>query len=313
VYCPQASRAVNAFVAVTDNEWFRYLSSLPEVDEVNFWQPSGGRAFRVLQPGEPLLFKLHAPLNYIVGGGFFVKWSSLPCSLAWEAFGPKNGTPSLEVMRARIEYYRRIRPSPLDYEIGCTVLAQPFFFPRDEWIDAPADFHRNIVVGKTYSLSPPGGTWLWEAVQSRLLAMAPPSEDPVVEMFGDPVPVRPRLGQGSFRVLVTDTYQRHCAITGEKILPVLQAAHIKPVSAGGFHDIRNGLLLRSDIHTLFDRGYVTVAPDHRVRVSRSLRNDWHNGESYLQLNGQDVWVPASQADRPRSDFLEWHADTIFRG
>ncbi len=304
---------MNAFVAVTDNDWFRFLSSLPGVDEVNFWQPSGGRAFRVLQPGEPLLFKLHAPENFIAGGGFFVKWSPLPCSLAWEAFGPKNGTPSLELMRARIEHYRRVPPSPVDYEIGCIVLTQPFFFPRDEWIPAPTDFHPNIVVGKTYSLSPPGGTWLWEAVQSRLVAMTPPAEDPVMEMFGKPLPVRPRLGQGSFRVLVTDTYERHCAITGEKILPVLQAAHIKPVSAGGLHDVRNGLLLRSDVHTLFDRGYMTVTPDHRARVSGALREEWHNGEHYMSLDGQEVWMPARPDDRPRQDFLEWHSDVVFRG
>ena len=45
----------------------------------------------------------------------------------------------------------------------------------------------------------------------------------------------PRLGQGGFRVLVTDTYRRRCAVTGERTLPVLQAAHIRPVTAGGLH------------------------------------------------------------------------------
>jgi len=304
---------VRAYVAVTDNEWFRFLDALPEVDEVNFWQPSGGRRFRALEAGEVLLFKLHSPQNYIVGGGFFVSWSRLPCSLAWEAFGPKNGVPTLEAMRKRIEHYRRIAPNPVDdYEIGCILLTDPFFFPRDEWIPAPADFHPNVVQGKTYDLRPPGGTWLWEAVQSRLLALAPPSEDPVAAMFSEPRLVRTRLGQGAFRVLVTDTYERRCAVTREKILPVLQAAHIRPVSAGGRHDVRNGLLLRSDIHTLFDRGYVTVTPDRQLRVSGRLREDWHNGENYLGLDGLEIWVPSNLDDRPAPEFLEWHADTVFR-
>ena len=48
----------------------------------------------------------------------------------------------------------------------------------------------------------------------------------LTRIYGDPVLVRPRLGQGTFRVLVTDNYRRRCAVTGEKALPVLDAAHI---------------------------------------------------------------------------------------
>ena len=132
-------------------------------------------------------------------------------------------------------------------------------------------------------------------------------------MFGDPVPVRPRLGQGSFRVVVTDIYERRCAITRERVLPVLEAAHIKPVKDGGRHETTNGLLLRSDIHRLFDRGYVTVTPDHRFRVSRKLKEDFHNGEEYLQLAGSELWLPRAADDRPNREFLEWHADLVFRG
>ena len=82
------------WVGVTDEDWFTQLSRL-RPDEVNFWQPSGSRAFRALEPGELFLFKLHSPKNFIVGGGHFVRYSSLPASLAWDAFSEKNGvTPS---------------------------------------------------------------------------------------------------------------------------------------------------------------------------------------------------------------------------
>jgi len=91
--------------------------------------------------------------------------------------------------------------------------------------------------------------------------------------YGSPYLVRPRLGQGAFRVLVIDAYQRRCAITGERTLPVLQAAHIKPHASSGPHEVRNGLLLRADLRILFDRGYVTVTPDLRVEVSRRIRED----------------------------------------
>lgn len=307
---------MNTFVAVTDAEWFRFLSGLSDVDDVNFWQPSA-RTFRVLQVGEPLLFKLHAPESFIVGGGFFVRRSPYPCSIAWEVFGQRNGAATLEEMRRRIERYRRAPASNEDYQIGCIVLSQPFFFDRADWFPPPDDFHPNIQTGKRYDLSaPPHGTKLWEEVALRTMARELDLDIEVeVEpgrMFGEPLLIRPRLGQGAFRVLVTETYERRCAITGEKILPVLQAAHIRPVTAEGLHRVDNGLLFRSDVHTLFDTGYATVTPDYRFRVSRRLRDDFHNGEYYLSLDQREIWVPPRPTDRPDRAALEWHSDTVFR-
>lgn len=119
---------VKLVVAVTDRAWFDQLSALPDLDEVNFWAP-GGASFRALGQGELFLFKLHAPNNFIVGGGVFAYSNTLPCSLAWQAFGEKNGARSLAEMRARIARYRKTDPrSRDDFEIGCRILTQPFFF-----------------------------------------------------------------------------------------------------------------------------------------------------------------------------------------
>jgi putative restriction endonuclease len=92
----------NAYVGITDRDWFEFLRSREDLDEVNFWQPGGRTQFRALSVDEPFLFKLHSPLNYIVGGGFFTHSSLLPCSLAWEAFGEKNGADFLSKMRRQI-------------------------------------------------------------------------------------------------------------------------------------------------------------------------------------------------------------------
>ena len=65
---------VRAYVGVTDDNWYRFLAGSGHptgVTEVNFWQPSGAREFRVLAPGEPFFFKTHYPHNKLVGGGFF--------------------------------------------------------------------------------------------------------------------------------------------------------------------------------------------------------------------------------------------------
>jgi putative restriction endonuclease len=303
------------WLGVTDGDWYRFLSQRPHLDEVNFWQPGGNREFSALSPGELFLFKLHYPENVIVGGGFFATSSILPCSLAWETFGEKNGASTYAEMRRRIEKYRRSSPEPHeDYKVGCIILEQPFFLEKSAWINVPSSFAKNIVQGKTYDLASQDGRMLWESVQSAFQTPRASNEhaaDTPRPMYGEPMLMKPRLGQGAFRVLVTDTYQRRCAITREKALPVLQAAHIRPVAEGGQHEVSNGLLLRSDVHTLFDRGYVTISPDFQFRVSRRLKADFDNGEHYVQLEGTKIWVPPRVQDQPKREFLEWHAETMF--
>ena len=53
--------------------------------------------------------------------------------------------------------------------------------------------------------------------------------------------------------------------------------------------------------------------DHRVRVSRRLKKDFDNGEHYYQLDSSQLWMPNRSEDRPNREFLQWHADTVFRG
>jgi len=307
-----------AFVGVTDRDWYEFLSSRPDLPEVNFWQPGGRMRFKALAPGDLFLFKLHSPNNYIVGGGFFAASSLLPLSLAWDTFGAMNGVASLAEMRNRVAKFRSVRARPNeDFTIGNVVLEQTFFLTREAWIPIPSDFSLNIVQGKTYDLDQGSGRELWIALESRLqqrdfVSTQRNVADGVVgRMFSDPVLARRRLGQGAFRILVTDTYERQCAVTREHTLPVLQAAHIRPVTQAGEHQVSNGLLLRSDVHTLFDRGYVTVTPDLKFRVSLRLNDDWRNGKIYNQLDGQSIHIPKQPSCRPGPLQLEWHADTIF--
>jgi putative restriction endonuclease len=92
---------------------------------------------------------------------------------------------------------------------------------------------------------------------------------------------------------------------------VLEAAHIRPVSEGGEHLLSNGMLLRSDVHTLFDRGYVTVTPQYEFRASQRLRDEFQNGEEYFAMEGRDLWLPPNLDDQPNREFLQWHNDVMF--
>jgi len=132
--------------------------------------------------------------------------------------------------------------------------------------------------------------------------------------YGKEYLIKGRLGQGAFRILVTSAYNRNCAISGEKALPVLQAAHIKPYNENGPNSVDNGILLRSDLHILFDRGYITVTPNYKIEVSRKIKGEFDNGKHYYSYNGNKLSVlPQLSDERPNLDFIKWHNENIFRG
>lgn len=134
------------------------------------------------------------------------------------------------------------------------------------------------------------------------------------ERYGSGQIVYPRLGQGAFRVVVTEAYHRRCAISGERTLPVLQAAHIKPYSLEGPHHPHNGLLLRQDLHTLFDRGYITISENLDIEVSKRIKQDYGNGREYYAFHGKKlIEIPERTIDRPDAQFLQWYNENIYLG
>lgn len=301
------------WVGVTDKDWFEFLFAR-RPDEVNFWQPSSRPVVQFLEPGVPFLFKLHSPHNYVVGGGFFVRFSALPARLAWEAFQDNNGVPDYQSLKRRIEQYRN-EPVRGDPEIGCNILNSPFFFEQKDWIPVPEDWARNIVRGKTYDTADNAGLRLWNQVEGRLQAL--PNfvlQAQAAARYGAEYLARARLGQGAFRILVIEAYHRRCAVTAERTLPVLEAAHIRPYSDQGPHLVSNGLLLRSDIHTLYDEGYLTVTDDLRVEVSRKIKEEFQNGREYYTYHGKQLAeLPSLPDQRPSPEFLRWHNEHVYLG
>ena len=332
---------MRAFVANTDADWYRHLSRLAAapsgLEEANFWKPSGGTNFKALSFGEPLVFKLKKAHGHaVVGFGLFAAFRRLSVREAWDAFGAANGAASLADVVSRVGKYVRTPPGeplPRTHRIGCILLAAPVFFPREMWVPGPADWSDNTVTGKTYDTTSGEGRRVWQACQERAvtLGQALDLDDPVRpptgisgdrgaqrtlfnvddrERYGAERTVRPRLGQGTFRYALEQAYGR-CAVTGEHSLPALDAAHIVPYGDGGDHALENGLLLRADVHRLFDRGYVTVTGDYEFRVSRRLREDYDNGRVYYQHDGQTIWTPGAPYPKPDPERLERHATERF--
>lgn len=109
-----------------------------------------------------------------------------------------------------------------------------------------------------------------------------------------------RLGQPEFRTKALNGFQGACAITRCSVAGTLQAAHVIAVGKGGNHSVDNCLLLRADIHNLFDLGLITVNAKLLVRVA-----DVVTEPGYRALDGVRIPVPLG-ASRPR--FLKALAD-----
>jgi putative restriction endonuclease len=314
---------IRGLVALTDLNWFNFLrgwSSGRELDEVNFWRPRAQNEFRALNPGDPFFLRLKNPVNAVVGYGFFAHATRLPVPTAWDAFAEKNGDPTFERFVSRIANYRGEAISQtIEGELTCLILRSVTFLPEERWLGwaDEQDFARNIVSFKSYDLGVPPGTLLQDLLRNSEPEEFTTSRFQLVEQdvrLRAETTAAIREGQGVFRVRVLDAYQRRCAVTGERTLPVLEAAHIQRYLGPKSNHIQNGLSLRADLHRLFDTGYVTVTPDLRFQVSKKLRDDFENGRVYYELEGRPLLVlPRRQEEQPSLEALEWHANHVFKG
>jgi putative restriction endonuclease len=205
------------------------------------------------------------------------------------------------------------------------VLTNPLFFEERDWIEIPSNWANSIVQGKSYDTNETIGAQLWSKVEAQLYRYLPVEsmvestnqfmvQEPTAPTYGELYMQKIRVGQGAFRVLITDAYKRKCAVTGEKTLPVLEAAHIKSYSESGPQITSNGILLRSDMHKLFDSGYLTITPNYKIEISNRIKEEFQNGREYYQYHGKDLsTIPIQDADKPNNQYIEWHNTNIYKG
>lgn len=311
---------MNGFIAHTDRAWWNFHRARGAGEEVNFFRPRGGR-FHALAPGEPFFFRLKRPVNKIAGYGLFARSDELEAWDAWETYGEANGTASEEEFLALATKLAR-RPVEADSVVGCVAVTGCVFFTEDEWVLEPPSFNPQNLRGARIDLETVDGRALWEACLVRTAAddapplgaatgpQGPPTSGP---RLGRPHLVASRLGQGSFRLSVRDAYGSCCAVTGEPAFPALEAAHIYPWRRGGPHEVPNGILLRRDLHRLFDRGYLALDDEFCLLVSPQLVTEFGAGSAYAELSGRRLRRPASMELGPGRDYVVWHRRNVFHG
>lgn len=111
-----------------------------------------------------------------------------------------------------------------------------------------------------------------------------------------------RRGQPAFRRQLLDLYAGTCAFSGCALVEVLDAAHIIPYQGDATNHPQNGLLLRTDLHTLFDLGLLAVdTTDMTIIVAPSLKET-----EYAHLSGKEVRLPLDPTGRPSVHALDKH-------
>ncbi|NWB98368.1 HNH endonuclease [Pseudomonas gingeri] len=111
-----------------------------------------------------------------------------------------------------------------------------------------------------------------------------------------------RRGQPAFRKALMAAYGDTCAITGCNLPAVLEAAHVHPYKGIHTNVVSNGLLLRADIHTLFDLRLIAIESETMVvRVSPKLK-----GTDYGKLDGSPLRPPRQNSQRVSLETLDWH-------
>ena len=115
--------------------------------------------------------------------------------------------------------------------------------------------------------------------------------------------VKRRRGQPKFRQTLIEVFDKKCAATGCSVIGLLEAAHIVPHKDLVNYEPSNGLLLRTDIHTLFDLGMLKIKPDGKIEIEDTLMQDSH----YKEIQGRKIFFPRlanKEIDKFRAALLE---------
>lgn len=116
-----------------------------------------------------------------------------------------------------------------------------------------------------------------------------------------------RIGQAQFRKDVLSAYGGKCAMTGGRQIEVLEACHIVPHSVNQNNDLTNALCLRSDIHSLFDCGLLSVSQRFTILLAPTVTDS-----DYQQLHNAPLSMPISAFDKPLPNNFAWHRENVFK-
>jgi HNH endonuclease len=291
---------MSAVYASTTPTWFDQLA-LIKPERVAFWQPTPARPARIA-PGERWYFKeLGAPR--ILGYGEFVGWEQLS---ALELFGKYGAACGYASVPELVGAFRVFDPDVDEHTpIGNVILEN--FTPFDPPLPLDNVNLKDLTVRFVYLEGPdPIASYVAGLRPSAAIAPFTLRDSGLAKRVAAARKVR--VGQAAFRRLLIDVYGPVCALTGPQLEETLQAAHIQPYVDAESNHLSNGLVLRADMHVLFDLGLVTLTADMHIRVSTALQ-----GRAPLieALHGTKAKLTSKLGLLPSPEAIGFHAREVF--
>ena len=290
-------------IAPTDIGWFQFLKENKHFNDVNFWTPTPWNITR-LNSNDKFYFMLKSPIRKIGGFGIFKKYSNHNLNEAWALFGYGNGCASKEELIKRLDDYKaknsQDKTSVANTEIGCISLSNVEFWEEDAYIDLAEtniDFSSNIVKLKYYTTEDFNTSVSTNEENGYILVDMDSEKLKKARMITD------RKGQSNFKLLVSTAYNNKCCITGETIPELLEAAHIQPYINQTSNHVQNGILLRSDIHKLYDNNLIYIDESFIVHTSSMLQSNY-----YKQFHNKTISLPSDTIKYPSKDALKSRHD-----
>lgn len=294
-------------IAPTDIDWFNFLKSNVVHEEINFWTPTPWNVKR-LKRGDKFYFMLKSPIRKIGGYGHFKYYDNLTATEAWNRFGNGNGVTSLTELVSRCSKYVQknsildcLNDNPI---IGCIVLENAIFFDEEKYFSPEQykiSFPPQVVKMKYFEDDFLNQIEYGDIKYTDFNLVNEQKVSYKVSKNKD------RKGQSLFRLSVLEAYQFECAITGERCRDILEGAHIQHYINDCSNHIQNGIVLRVDLHRLFDAGLITIDSDYRVLVSPLLKSDY-----YLSYHEKEIRLPNNKILYPSQKALEYHRTFVFR-
>ncbi|WP_079476244.1 HNH endonuclease [Marinococcus halophilus] len=300
-------------IANTDHNWYFELSSQPVPYEVNFWTPTPWNP-KSLKEGDLFLFLLKAPYRKVCGYGRFSYYANMQVLEAWYRFGKGNGVNSLNELMMRANKYvskntsKRIGKEDYQHYIGCIVLKNVYFFDENSLVDLKdlkIDFSKNIVKYKYVEES----EYILKTLEERKTTEMSRRFELVNETMAayELKKQKVRNEQSAFRQQLMEIYRHQCSVTNESTREVLEAAHIQPYINMDSNNIQNGIVLRADLHRLFDHGLFTINEDYSIKTSEILHSN-----NYRMLENKKIYLPERTDLRPSEEAIAYHKENIFR-
>lgn len=247
----------------------------------------------------------------ICGGGFFLKHLNMDIISCWNQYGVLSGYMNLNDFLRRAKEFKADMNDPL----SCYIADGSFIFIRKNMVYVPEMFKINFEERSRVTIpsDEPFGMYLKKVCLERRKAQIDQSSCTWPGIYYVASIHKSAEQASQYRTELLSAYGFKCAVTGCTLMPALSVAHIKTIYDDRYLDLNNGVVLRSDIHHLFSKGYLTFYYDTdgsvKVKISKNMKLNLD--PEYSELDGKKLSLPENKDYWPNPEYLKWHNDIRF--